>query len=148
MPADTRTAFSFEGFEFTELDSPDFKEDSVREVIVNPILNALGYSVSGRYRIKRSKQLTHPVVQIGSRKRNITNFPDYLLPLMTNVYGYSMRRTLMKKSKLAKMSSKHSSMQYTLTFALNTTLCSMAKSSSYLRLTKDKCLSCIFTSPN
>jgi hypothetical protein len=30
------------GFDFAELESPDFKEDSVREELVEPFLNALG----------------------------------------------------------------------------------------------------------
>jgi len=66
-------------FDFSALDSPDFKEDSVREEIVKPILNALGYKASGRNRITRSKKLQHPFVKVGSTKRRINIFPDYLL---------------------------------------------------------------------
>jgi hypothetical protein len=38
-------------FDFQLLDSRGFKEDSVREEIVLPILNALGYAGSGPNRI-------------------------------------------------------------------------------------------------
>jgi hypothetical protein len=30
-------------FDFTQLNSPDFKEDSVREILILPLLFALGY---------------------------------------------------------------------------------------------------------
>ena len=69
----------FEKFDFTLLDSPDFKEDAVREEIVLPILQALGYSISGLNQIIRSKSLAHPFVNIGSQKRKINIVPDYLL---------------------------------------------------------------------
>lgn len=66
-------------FDFAELDSPDFKEDSVREEIVKPVLNALGFKATGRNRIVRSKKLQHPFVKTASGKRTINIFPDYLL---------------------------------------------------------------------
>jgi hypothetical protein len=71
--------FVFSDFDFSELSSPDFKEDSVREELVKPLLNALGYSVSGRNKIRRSKALKHPFVKVGAGKREITVIPDYLL---------------------------------------------------------------------
>ncbi|MFA5077955.1 MAG: DNA methyltransferase [Dehalococcoidia bacterium] len=69
----------FGDFDFALLGSPDYKEDSVREDIVLPILHALGYSSSGLNKIVRSKGLRHPFVTIGSKKRKITLIPDYLL---------------------------------------------------------------------
>jgi 16S rRNA G966 N2-methylase RsmD len=78
MRAEGNTSL-FAGFDFGDLDSPDFKEDSVREEIVKPILDSLGYSASGTYKIERSKKLEHPFVKVGSGKREITIFPDYLL---------------------------------------------------------------------
>ena len=48
--------------------NPDFKEDSVREVIIHPILRELGYEESN---IIRSKTLKHPFLKIGSKKRKI-----------------------------------------------------------------------------
>jgi len=69
----------FADFDFGEMDSPDFKEDSVREEIIKPILGELGYTASGKNKIQRSKKLRHPFVKTGVGKRHITNYPDYLL---------------------------------------------------------------------
>jgi 16S rRNA G966 N2-methylase RsmD len=56
---------------------PEFKEDSVREIIILPILNELGYS---KENIVRSKTLEHPFLKIGSnKKRPIKLIPDYAL---------------------------------------------------------------------
>jgi len=46
-----------EDFDFALLNSQDFKEDSVREEIIHPLLKALGYAASGPNRIIRSKGL-------------------------------------------------------------------------------------------
>ncbi|MFA6310102.1 MAG: hypothetical protein WCV99_01520 [Sterolibacterium sp.] len=69
----------FSDFDFKLLDDPSFKEDSVREELVFPILKWLGYSASGEDKIVRSKALTHPYVYIGSKKHPISIIPDYLL---------------------------------------------------------------------
>ncbi len=69
----------FQTFDFSLLDSPDFKEDSVRETMIAPLLYALGYGNSGLNQIFRSKSLTHPFVNIGSQKRAVKIIPDYLL---------------------------------------------------------------------
>jgi DNA methylase/Type I restriction enzyme R protein N terminus (HSDR_N) len=69
----------FEDFDFTELDSPEFLEDSVREVLVLPILKALGYKTRGPHKIIRGRALKHPFVKIGSTNREVTIRPDYLL---------------------------------------------------------------------
>ncbi len=53
----------FSDFEFTLLDSPDFKEDSVREELILPMLNALRFSATGENKIIRSKAVSHPFVQ-------------------------------------------------------------------------------------
>ncbi len=55
---------------------PDFKEDSVREIIILPILNALGYTPET---IIRSKTLVHPFLKTGSTRRPINLIPDYVL---------------------------------------------------------------------
>lgn len=60
---------------------PDFKEDSVREVIILPILKELGYKQSD---IVRSKTLQHPFLKIGSKKRAIKLIPDYALKVEEN----------------------------------------------------------------
>ncbi len=67
------------GFDFSLLDDPSFKEDSVREELIKHLLNALGYSVSGEDKIVRSKALQHPFIQAGSTRRPITHYPDYIL---------------------------------------------------------------------
>ena len=54
--------------------NPSFKEDSVREVIILPIIKALGYTENN---IIRSKNLEHPFLKIGSKKRPVTLVPDY-----------------------------------------------------------------------
>jgi hypothetical protein len=69
----------FGSFDFSQLESPNFKEDSVREEIVLPILHSLGYSSSGLNQIIRSRTLQHPFVNMGSTRHNITLIPDYLL---------------------------------------------------------------------
>jgi hypothetical protein len=69
----------FPGFDRSLLDDPQFKEDSVREVIITPLLTRLGYSPSGPYRIIRSKSLTHPFIYAGTRKYPVNIIPDYTL---------------------------------------------------------------------
>ncbi len=68
-------------FDFTQLNSPDFKEDSVREILILPLLFALGYQNN---QIVRSKTLQHPFLKVGSKKRPINLIPDYLLKLEIN----------------------------------------------------------------
>ncbi len=70
---------SFQKFDFSLLDSPDFKEDSVREELILPMLKELGYSAQGENKIHRSKSVSHPFVQTGSGKHKLTSIPDYLL---------------------------------------------------------------------
>lgn len=59
----------------------DFKEDSVRELIILPILQALGYQ--GKT-IIRSKTLQHPFLKIGSKTRPVNLVPDYALMVESN----------------------------------------------------------------
>jgi 16S rRNA G966 N2-methylase RsmD len=66
----------FSNFDFTQLKSNDFKEDSVREVLILPILQALGYHNT---QIVRSKTFNNPFVKTGSGKRQLQQTPDYLL---------------------------------------------------------------------
>jgi len=69
----------FVNFDFSLLDDPQFKEDSVREELITPLLKQLGYSAGGRFRIVRSKSLTHPFVYIGTKKHEVKIIPDYVL---------------------------------------------------------------------
>ncbi|MGH9403934.1 MAG: DNA methyltransferase [Terriglobia bacterium] len=77
-------AVPLQGFDFTLLDSHGFKEDSVREEIIHPLLSALGYAASGPNRIIRSKGLEHPFLTVGSKKKPVTLIPDYLLTVDGN----------------------------------------------------------------
>lgn len=67
------------GFDYGALNNPEFKEDSVREEIIMPLMKALGYDYKGRYQIVRSRKLRHPFFMVGSNKYNISVFPDYIL---------------------------------------------------------------------
>ena len=71
----------FDSFNFNQLKKKDFKEDSVREVLLLPILKKIGFSddKKSNKKIDRSKKLSHPFVQTGSKKKKINIFPDYLL---------------------------------------------------------------------
>ncbi|MBY5725227.1 type I restriction enzyme HsdR N-terminal domain-containing protein [Rhizobium leguminosarum] len=69
----------FVDFDSSLLDDLEFKEDSVREVIIVPMLTRLGYAPSGEHRVVRSKILTHPFIYAGTRKLPIKLIPDYTL---------------------------------------------------------------------
>ena len=69
----------FPDFDHALLEDPEFKEDSVREVIITPILSRLGYTPSGSDRVIRSKTLVHPFIYAGTRRVPITLIPDYTL---------------------------------------------------------------------
>lgn len=77
-------AVPLEDFDRALLDSQGFKEDSVREEIIHPLLKALGYAASGPNRIIRSKGLEHPFLTVGSKKKPINLIPDYLLTVDGN----------------------------------------------------------------
>lgn len=66
-------------FDYEGLNNPEFKEDSVREEIIVPLIKALGYNYKGKYKIVRSRKLQHPFIMIGSNKYKISIFPDYIL---------------------------------------------------------------------
>jgi hypothetical protein len=80
----TLGAIPLQGFDFNLLDSPGFKEDSVREEIIHLLLKALGYAASGPNRIIRSQALEHPFLTVGSKQKPITLIPDYLLTVGGN----------------------------------------------------------------
>lgn len=67
-----------EHFDFGNLENPEFKEDSVREEIILPIIKGLGYSSEKPNQIIRSRSLLHPFVSIGSQRKKIYIVPDYL----------------------------------------------------------------------
>ena len=82
---DKKSETLFDEFNFNVLNDNDYKEDSVREDIVTPILNALGYSSGGDHKIIRSKSITDPAVYFGTKKRKINIIPDYILETKDNI---------------------------------------------------------------
>ena len=69
----------FDDFNFKILEDPEYKEDSVREEIIAPLLRRLGFSSDKDPRIVRGRQLKHPYVMIGAKKHPINIIPDYLI---------------------------------------------------------------------
>lgn len=67
-----------ENFDFDLLNHPEFKEDSVREEIILPVIKGLGYSPNKPFQIIRSRKLIHPYVSIGSQRKQIFIIPDYV----------------------------------------------------------------------
>lgn len=77
----------FKDFDFSVIEAPGYTEDSVREDIVNPILERLGYRAAGDNRIIKTKALSHPFVYIGTEQQKVSLIPDYLLQVNeTNVF--------------------------------------------------------------
>lgn len=68
----------YKDFDWNLLNSPGFKEDSVREELIFPLLQALGYSASGPHIIHRSRGLKHPFVYLGSTPHKVEIIPDYI----------------------------------------------------------------------
>lgn len=58
---------AFKEFDFSFVKRKEFKEDSVREVLIVPILDRLGYKPYGDYSVERTKALIHPYVLIGTK---------------------------------------------------------------------------------
>ncbi len=77
--ADKLSVNMFQSLESKIFDDPEFKEDSVRELVIAPILVRLGYLPSGSTRVTRSKSLQHPFIRVGTRKHPITTIPDYTI---------------------------------------------------------------------
>ncbi|WMY75748.1 type I restriction enzyme HsdR N-terminal domain-containing protein [Buttiauxella selenatireducens] len=74
----------FDNFSESLFDDRNFKEDSVREVIIVPILRRLGYFPTGDQNITRSKHLKHPFIFAGTRKCSVSIIPDYTLNFRNN----------------------------------------------------------------
>ncbi|MDR0676798.1 MAG: type I restriction enzyme HsdR N-terminal domain-containing protein [Elusimicrobiota bacterium] len=65
-------------FKKLNIKDKNIKEDTVRELIILPILKKLGYENEN---IIRSKTLKHPFIKIGSKKRPIKLIPDYVIKI-------------------------------------------------------------------
>ena len=78
-------------FDFALLENEDFKEDSVRELIIKPLLDRLGFegiNAQENLSVKRSVSLKSDTV-IGATKRIKSNdivIPDYLLCMDSKVH--------------------------------------------------------------
>ena len=68
----------FGNINLSELAFADFKEASVRESIIMPILKELGYNEEN---IVREKTLKDPVLRTGKTKTPITLIPDYTIKI-------------------------------------------------------------------
>ena len=70
-----------EGLNLSCVNDPEYNETAVREDIISPIIKALGYTPEGKNKIIRGKKLLHPFVFIGSKKKDIYLFPDYVMEI-------------------------------------------------------------------
>lgn len=69
----------FDNIDFDNLPL-DFNEASVREEIITPILNLLGYSAFDKQNcIIREPSLEHPFTQFGTKSSKVKLIPDYLI---------------------------------------------------------------------
>jgi hypothetical protein len=69
----------FQNFDFRALETPGYPEDAVRENIVKPILQALGYGTSGPHQVTAAKAVSNPFVYLGPSPHKVSILPDYLL---------------------------------------------------------------------
>lgn len=79
-------------FCFGLLDNPEFGENAVREELIAPILEALGYAASLPYQIIRSRKLEYPYAYFGTVRKDITIIPNYCWNVTVSRSGYSTRR--------------------------------------------------------
>ncbi|MGI0406763.1 DNA methyltransferase [Helicobacter himalayensis] len=71
-------------FDFKILENKDFKEDSVRELLIAPFLKALGFHLRDIKNPKAlemtlSQKITSPTILGSNEKITLTRFPDYVL---------------------------------------------------------------------
>lgn len=78
---DVRHPRVFSALNAASFDDRDFKEDSVRELVIAPMLTKLGYQPRGEVRVIRSKTLKHPFIRVGTRNHPVNIIPDYTLLL-------------------------------------------------------------------
>jgi hypothetical protein len=69
----------FQHFDPQMFSDPNFKEDSVREIIIVPMLSRLGYHPTGSQTVVRSKTLVQPFIYVGTSRHRVTIIPDYTL---------------------------------------------------------------------
>ena len=76
-------------FDFKLLQNEDFKEDSVREGIIMPLLQSFGYTLKGnaikdmeskhKLELVLSQKITSPTIVGSNEKIVLTRYPDYVL---------------------------------------------------------------------
>lgn len=98
-------------FDFSVLNDLEYGEDAVREEILFPIINSLGYSSNGLNKIVRSRKLEHPFVSIGSQQKKISIIPDYIMEI-NGTPGWILEA---KSPKEILLNSKHSEQAYSYT---------------------------------
>ena len=59
----------------------EYNEIAVREDIISPIIKALGYTPAGNNKLVRGRKLKHPFVYIGTQKKDIYLYPDYVMEI-------------------------------------------------------------------
>lgn len=69
----------YSDYDYSLMNNPEYKEDTVREEIIAPLVKMLGYTVGGENKVIRSRALKHPYLTVGSSQRKVTYIPDYLL---------------------------------------------------------------------
>lgn len=75
----------FLNYNYSLMEKEDYKEDTVREEIIVPLIKLFGYKIDGENIIVRSKKLQHPYLTVGSSQRKISYIPDYLLKVNSKI---------------------------------------------------------------
>lgn len=65
------------GFDFNLID--EYNEAEVREKIIDPIIEELGYKPSGKNIVVREKTLKNPFLRVGSKYKKVETIPDYVM---------------------------------------------------------------------
>lgn len=65
------------GFDFSLID--EYKEFDVRDKIIDPIIDELGYKSTGKNAVIREKKLKNPFIRVGTKNKKIETIPDYVM---------------------------------------------------------------------
>lgn len=94
-------------FDFNKLQERDFKEDSVREFIIMPLLRLLGFDEKN---LILSKKLTTKT-RIGSNKEiELRTFPDYTLLLVSRIVCLMLKHTMNPYKHKVRMKGRYCTM--------------------------------------
>jgi len=67
----------FSAIKLSDFDNPEVDENTIRECVISPIINRLGYQVSGATRVTRGKRLINDFIHVGTTRHPVTTIPDY-----------------------------------------------------------------------